>query len=117
MDGQIRLQSWQADVRAVLHQLHRGPSLEDTQLRNLHTTLRPPSPIPTSKLVRDYLPAFLETEEGRDITWNLEFKREDPEDWPPSLSSLSTSSCIVGCTYGLGNQIWGRSNYETKRSE
>src|SRR5271170_4695296 len=97
-DNEIHQQTWQADVKAVLHQLHHGPSLEDAQLRNLHITLRPPSPIPASQLVRDGLPTFLETKNGFEVTWNSDYRRrnviEDPEDWPLRICSGSTSTYI-----------------------
>src|SRR3954453_21357492 len=100
MAGQILLQAWHRDVRAVLHQLRLGPPLKDAQLRNLHITLRPPSPIPTSQL-GDHLAAFLETRDGQNLTWNLDFKRRDvildPEEWPLKFSSPSTSYFIERC--------------------
>jgi len=118
MDSQIRLQSWRANVRAILHQLRHGRSLDDEQLQSLHITFLPPSPIPTSQLACDHLPAFLETKDGRSYIWNLEFKRrnviEDPEDWPLRICSKSTSYCIEECIDGLGERIWGR-NHKTSR--
>jgi hypothetical protein len=121
MDDKISLQAWQAGVRAVLRQLRRGPLLEDAQLRSLHITFRPPSPIPKSQLVRDHLPAFLESKKGRNFTWNLEHMRTDiveyPEDWPVRISNLSTSSHIQQCTDGLGDQIWGERERDYKTEE
>src|SRR5277367_498091 len=106
MDSQVHQQTWHADVRAVLRQLRQGPSLKDGQLRNLHITLRFPSPIPASKLVREHLPAFLETADGRNIAWNVDYKRKsvilEPEDWPPGYCTKGTGYYIRQCVYGLG---------------
>ena len=120
MENQNRPQAWQANVRAMLHLLHQSPLLEDKQLRNLHIKFLP-SLIPTSTLVRNHLPAFLESKVGQNLTWNLDYKRrnviEDPEDWPLRISEQSTKQCIKRCMHGLGDQIWGERNYETKRLE
>ena len=121
LDSKIHQRTWQADVKAVLHQLRQGPSLEDAQLQNLHITLRAPSPIPASQLVRDHLPAFLKTELGGEMTWNLDYRRrsviEYPEDWPLRITSPSTGGYITESIYGLGDQIWGRGKYKYKMSE
>jgi hypothetical protein len=121
MNSQVPLQTWQADVRALLHQLCRGPLLEDALLRNLGITFPPPSPIRTSQLVRDHLSAFLEARDGRELIWDLDFKKRnvilDPEDWPLRISSESTSSCIGQCVDGLRDQIWGKDDYKIKMSE
>ena len=120
MDSQVHQQTWRADMRAVLRQLRQGPPLKDAQLQNLHITFRPPSPIPASQLVREHLPAYLETEDGQNFAWNLDYKRKsvilDPEDWPPSLCTQGTSFHISRCVDDLGERIENY-DYDTKPLE
>jgi len=121
MDSQVHQKTWHADVRAVLRQLRQGPSLKDAQLRNLRITFRPPSPIPASQLVREHLPAFLETKDGRNFAWNVDYKRKsvilEPEDWPPSFCTPGIGFFISRCIDGLYEQIWGSCNYDPEPLE
>jgi hypothetical protein len=111
---QVHQQAWRADVKAVLRQLHKGPSLKDTQLRNLRITFRPPSPIPVSQLVREHLPTFLETEDGRNITSSLFHKSKytilKSEYWSLGLCTEGTGLYIGRCIDRL-YQIWGDGSY------
>ena len=121
MDSQVHQQTWRADVRAVLHQLRQGPPLKDAQLQNLRITFRPPSPIPASQLVREHLPVYLETKDGQNFAWNVDYMRKsvilEPEDWPPSFCTQGTSFHISRCANELGEQIWGSYDYDTKPLE
>ena len=118
MDSQV---TWRADVRAVLRQLRQGPPLKDAQLQNLRITLRPPSPIPASQLVHEHLPTYLETKDGRNFTWNVDYKRKsvilEPEDWPPDGCTQGTSFHISRVVDELGEQFWDSCDYDTKPLE